>query len=167
MVNTRPVVTALVVCLLGTLGLVAKPASSNVKQAAAKARTATRVSSARSLAAKKHPSGKAVYRKPAPRTVTSPAVPTSNRLRDVQVALIEKGYLQGDVNGIWNAQCVDALKRFEGDQKVKVDGKIDSKMLIALGLGPKYDTDLNAPSSFSGTSTVVSADQLNNTEPRN
>jgi hypothetical protein len=151
MVITRPAVTALVVCLVGSLGLVAKPVSNGAKQAATKARTATRQKSSKSKVV--------AYRKPIPRKFAAPASPGSDRIRSVQMALIERGYLQGEATGSWNAASIEALKKFETAQKVRVDGKIDSKMLIALGLGPKYDNGLNGPS---GTDTAVAADQLNN-----
>ena len=34
---------------------------------------------------------------------------------------------------------VDALKRFQKDQKLTSDGKISSLALIGLGLGPKHE----------------------------
>ncbi len=131
--------------------MVAKPASNGAKQAATKARTATRQKSSKNKVV--------AYRKPIPRKFVAPASPGSDRIRSVQMALIERGYLQGEATGSWNAASVEALKKFEGAQKVRVDGKIDSKMLIALGLGPKYDNGLNGPSV---TETAVAADQLNN-----
>lgn len=160
MVITRPAVTALVVCLVGSLGLVAKPVSNGAKQAATKARTATRQSAQAKSVGGKSSKGKVVaYRKPIPRKFVAPASPGSDRIRSVQMALIERGYLQGEATGSWNAASVEALKKFETAQKVRVDGKIDSKMLIALGLGPKYDNGLNGPSA---TDSAVAADQLNN-----
>lgn len=164
MVITRPAVTVLVVCLVGVCGLAAAPVANKAKQSAAKARTATRVSSTRTSATKRPLPKRVAYRKPAPYKPAAPVAPASNRLHEVQLALIERGYLQGDGNGVWNAQCVEALKRFEADQKVRVDGKIDSKILIALGLGPKYDNNLNLPVPSGSSGTVVAADQGNNNE---
>ena len=37
----------------------------------------------------------------------------------------------------WGPESVDALKRFQADQNLMPDGKINSLSLIALGLGPK------------------------------
>jgi hypothetical protein len=34
---------------------------------------------------------------------------------------------------------VDALKRFQDEQKLESSGKLNSLSLIALGLGPKHD----------------------------
>lgn len=166
MVITRSAVTALVVCLVGACGLLAKPVANQVKHAAPKARTATKVSSARTLAARKTAqSARTPYRKPAPRQTVAPVSPASSRIREVQQALMERGYLRSEVSGSWNAASIEALKRFEADQKVRVDGKIDSKTLIALGLGPKYDNNLNLPVP-GASGNVVAADQATNNEPQ-
>lgn len=63
--------------------------------------------------------------------------PSADRYKEIQQALANKGYLQGPVDGAWNAGSVDALKRFQKDQNLDPDGKIGSLSLIALGLGPK------------------------------
>lgn len=63
--------------------------------------------------------------------------PTTDRYKEIQQALADKGYFQGPVDGAWNAGSVEALKRFQKDQNLDPDGKIGSLSLIALGLGPK------------------------------
>jgi peptidoglycan hydrolase-like protein with peptidoglycan-binding domain len=63
--------------------------------------------------------------------------PTTDRYKEIQQALADKGYFQGPVDGVWNAGSVEALKRFQKDQNLDPDGKIGSLSLIALGLGPK------------------------------
>jgi murein L,D-transpeptidase YcbB/YkuD len=63
--------------------------------------------------------------------------PTTDRYKEIQQALADKGYFQGPVDGAWNPGSVDALKRFQKDQNLDPDGKIGSLSLIALGLGPK------------------------------
>jgi len=63
--------------------------------------------------------------------------PTTDRYREIQQALTDKGYFQGPVDGAWNPGSVEALKRFQKDQNLDPDGKIGSLSLIALGLGPK------------------------------
>jgi hypothetical protein len=40
---------------------------------------------------------------------------------------------------------VDALRRFQADQNLDVDGKIGSLSLIAMGLGPKRMTAQSKP----------------------
>jgi hypothetical protein len=63
--------------------------------------------------------------------------PTADRYKEIQQALADKGYFQGEVDGAWGATSADALKRFQKDQKLADSGKLDSLSLIALGLGPK------------------------------
>jgi len=54
---------------------------------------------------------------------------------------VAKGYLKSEnVTGVWNQDSVDALKRFQSEQKIESTGKINSLSLIALGLGPKHET---------------------------
>jgi peptidoglycan hydrolase-like protein with peptidoglycan-binding domain len=63
--------------------------------------------------------------------------PTPERYRDIQQALVERGYLKSEPNGVWDARSVDALRQFQADQKLSPTGKISSASLIGLGLGPK------------------------------
>jgi len=66
-------------------------------------------------------------------------VPAPERYKEIQQALVSKGYLGSEeASGVWDQNCTDALKRFQGDQKLQGTGKIDSLSLIALGLGPKH-----------------------------
>ncbi|HTP34809.1 MAG TPA: peptidoglycan-binding protein [Candidatus Acidoferrales bacterium] len=67
--------------------------------------------------------------------------PSPERYREIQNALVAKGYLQGeDANGAWNQNSIDALRRFQYEQNLEPSGKINSLSLIALGLGPKRET---------------------------
>jgi hypothetical protein len=63
--------------------------------------------------------------------------PTADRYKEIQQALASKGYFHGEPNGQWGSESTDALKRFQTDQSLMPDGKINSLSLIALGLGPK------------------------------
>jgi hypothetical protein len=72
--------------------------------------------------------------------------PTPDRYREIQQALAAKGYLNAeDATGVWNQNSVDALKRFQAEQKIVSTGKINSLSLIALGLGPKHETAAAKP----------------------
>ncbi len=71
--------------------------------------------------------------------------PDPARYAEIQKALADRGYFKGEVNGQWNDDSVDALKRFQADQKLDNDGKINSLTLIGLGLGPKHDSSLAPP----------------------
>ena len=63
--------------------------------------------------------------------------PTPERYKEIQQALVSKGYLQGDPNGTWGPESTEALKRFQSDQNLTPDGKLSALSLVAMGLGPK------------------------------
>ncbi len=66
--------------------------------------------------------------------------PSTERVREIQSALINRGYMQGEADGNWGASTSDALKKFQQDQNITADGRLSSLSLIALGLGPKRTT---------------------------
>jgi len=67
--------------------------------------------------------------------------PSPDRYREIQGALASKGFLQPeDATGTWNQTSTDALKRFQKEQNLDSNGKINSLSLIALGLGPHHDS---------------------------
>jgi peptidoglycan hydrolase-like protein with peptidoglycan-binding domain len=72
--------------------------------------------------------------------------PSSDRYKEIQQALADKGYFRGTADGAWNGDSIDALKRFQKDQNLDPDGKIGALSLMALGLGPKH----GVPSAQSG-----------------
>ncbi len=68
--------------------------------------------------------------------------PSPERYKEIQDALVAKGYLRPEDEGAgWNQASMDALKRFQVEQNIEASGKINSLSLIALGLGPRHDTD--------------------------
>ena len=74
------------------------------------------------------------------------AVPTPDRYKEIQEALATRGYLQPeDASGHWDQASIEALKKFQADQKLDSTGKLNSLSLIALGLGPKYEPSAAAP----------------------
>jgi peptidoglycan hydrolase-like protein with peptidoglycan-binding domain len=78
-----------------------------------------------------------------PRRVPAPYYaqqqPTTDRYRQIQQALADRGYFQGAADGMWGAESVEALKRFQTAQNLDADGKIGALSLIALGLGPRRE----------------------------
>jgi hypothetical protein len=81
------------------------------------------------------------------------AAPTPDRYREIQQALVDKGYLKAEPNGVWDQQSSDALKQFQTDQKQMPTGKITASSLIGLGLGPKSAT--TPDSVTTGASAVM------------
>jgi Putative peptidoglycan binding domain len=75
------------------------------------------------------------------------ATPTPERYKEIQQALVTKGYLKSEPNGVWDAQSIDALRQFQTDQKLSVTGRISSASLIALGLGPNAALRTETPSA--------------------
>jgi len=72
---------------------------------------------------------------------TRQSAPTAERYKEIQGALAAKGYLTSEQStGTWNQASIDALKRFQAEQKIEPTGKINSLSLIALGLGPKRES---------------------------
>ena len=114
----------------------AKPQSSS-KKAAVPARkgSVANATSASAASSSKSGSAKKSYAK-AP-VVQRQRQPSQERYQEIQKALAEKGYYQGSVNGSWGPESTEALKRFQRDQKLVDDGKLSSKSIIALGLGPQ------------------------------
>jgi hypothetical protein len=67
--------------------------------------------------------------------------PTPERYKEIQQALATKGYLTPEeANGKWDDTSAAALRKFQTDQNLDGNGKINSLSLIALGLGPKRET---------------------------
>jgi hypothetical protein len=63
--------------------------------------------------------------------------PSADRYREIQNALAAKGYLKTPPSGVWDHDSMDAMQRFQQDQKLDATGKLTAKSLGALGLGPK------------------------------
>jgi murein L,D-transpeptidase YcbB/YkuD len=70
------------------------------------------------------------------------ATPSSDRFREIQSALVAKGYLPADgASGAWDQASADAIKKFQSEQNLDSNGKINSLSLIALGLGPRHESN--------------------------
>jgi hypothetical protein len=69
----------------------------------------------------------------------SQQAPTPDRYKEIQQALMQRGYLSGTASGVWSTESVEAMKRFQMDQNLTPTGKPSSLALIALGLGPKRE----------------------------
>ncbi|MBM3786363.1 MAG: hypothetical protein FJW30_18545 [Acidobacteria bacterium] len=104
-------------------------------KAPVRARTANRKSYARSRG-----------RGPAPvaaRRYRGQQSPTQERFTEIQQALIQRGFLSGTPSGVWSAESIEAVKRFQQEQNLPANGKVTSLTLIALGLGPQRNPPPN------------------------
>jgi peptidoglycan hydrolase-like protein with peptidoglycan-binding domain len=61
--------------------------------------------------------------------------PTADRIREIQTALAQKGFYEGEPTGKWDARSVDAMKKFQSANGLTATGKFDAKSLQKLGLG--------------------------------
>ena len=105
----------------------------------------------------RHKAG-ARYSRRAPPRPSYQLHPDPERYQQIQQALADRGYFKGQVNGQWGDDSVDALKRFQTDQKLPDDGKISAPALIGLGLGPTHNgspvTPAAPPPSNSAATTA-------------
>lgn len=77
------------------------------------------------------------YRRPVHRYSAQQMAPTADRYREIQDALAAKGYLKTPPTGVWDADSIDAMQRFQKDQNLDPTGKLTARSLSGLGLGPK------------------------------
>jgi hypothetical protein len=76
---------------------------------------------------------------------TGQMAPAPERYKEIEEALVARGYSSQAPDGIWGPQWADSLKRFQQDQKLEPTGKLNSLSLITLGLGPRREPALAAP----------------------
>ena len=60
-----------------------------------------------------------------------------NLAMSVQTKLAEQGYYRGQIDGIVGSGSLQAIRQFQSDHGLAVDGKIDPKLLNALGIDYK------------------------------
>lgn len=147
---------ALTLCLLvASLGA-AGPQQSKSSKKPAQRKTAVHSVSTRSSRSRNTQRAHVTRTPPAP---SYQLHPDPDRYQEIQKALAERGYFQGDTNGVWGDDSVDAVKRFQTDQKIEPDGKINALTLIGLGLGPKHSVNgaTSTPASEAPPSTPSAA----------
>ena len=72
----------------------------------------------------------------------------SERVRQIQEALIREHYMKGEPSGKWDASTQQALRRYQSDQGWQSKTVPDSRALIRLGLGPDSEHLLNPESAM-------------------
>jgi hypothetical protein len=122
------------------------PAAARTPTAAKKPATALQKNVAKKRAATTTANHKKTPARPAVTWRNRQLQPTQERYKEIQQALLAKGYLQPEqANGIWDQNSADALKQFQATQNIDASGRINSLSLIALGLGPKHEDTLPKP----------------------
>jgi hypothetical protein len=105
--------------------------------------------------AKRAPARKAPVRRKAAtsRASVNQRVPTKDRYAEIQQALADAGYFQGQTDGNWKQDSVEAMRSFQDANGFEPTGKIDARSLIKLKLGPTYDTEKNEAASPAAADT--------------
>ena len=61
----------------------------------------------------------------------------AERATQIQIALIQKGYLSGEPTGAWDASSIAAMQKLQADNGWQTKLTPDARALIKLGLGPQ------------------------------
>jgi hypothetical protein len=81
---------------------------------------------------------------PAARRARGQQAIESERVTEIQQALIRDHYLTGDASGKWDATTQAAMQKYQADNGWQTKLLPDSRALKKLGLGPDYSTAINA-----------------------
>lgn len=71
----------------------------------------------------------------------------SERVTEIQQALIRVHYLSSEANGQWNESTQAAMRKYQADQGWQTKLLPDARALKKLGLGPDYSNAINAKNS--------------------
>jgi hypothetical protein len=100
-------------------------------------------STSRSTSSRRKGQSRTAAHRGAPRQLT----PTSDRYKEIQKALADRGYLKTEPTGTWDSASQQAMRNFQSDKKLDPSGKITAASLIGLGLGGKKETQSPASSN--------------------
>ena len=73
-----------------------------------------------------------------------PAGPQSDRVEEIQSALAQQGFYQGEPSGKWDDGTSEAMREFQQSSGITATGKLDAGSLQRLGLGSDV-AGLNPP----------------------
>ncbi len=85
---------------------------------------------------KKSASSQHSKRRSAYRVRLSKLQPSSDRISEIQEALIREGYLKQEATGKWDSATRDAMRQYQQANGFDSTGLPESKALMKLGLGP-------------------------------
>ncbi|HEY2861120.1 MAG TPA: peptidoglycan-binding domain-containing protein [Terracidiphilus sp.] len=87
----------------------------------------------------------------------------SERVSEIQQALIREHYMTGETNGQWDSTTQAAMRKYQSDQGWQTRLMPDSRALVKLGLGPDYSTAINAKDVASASPSAPPAPATNGT----
>ena len=86
---------------------------------------------------------------------------SSDRIREIQTALIRDRYMSGQPTGVFDQRTKAALTKLQAEQGWQSKVVPDSRALIKLGLGPNHDGAINLEASSDKSSGLLkSTDSL-------
>lgn len=77
---------------------------------------------------------------------------STERATEIQSALIQRGYLNGEPSGTWDSTSIAAMQKMQSDNGWQTKLVPDSRAIIKLGLGPG-----STPAPASQTPTTAEA----------
>ncbi len=81
---------------------------------------------------------------------------SSDEIRQVQLVLIRKGFLNGEADGDFGPKTRDALIEFQRREGIQASGKIDRRTVSSLGLSSKIQVGgAGGPTGAGNTSSTV------------
>jgi peptidoglycan hydrolase-like protein with peptidoglycan-binding domain len=84
-------------------------------------------------------------------------------IREVQLVLVQRGFLHGRVTGVWGPETHEALIAFQRKEGFSATGSIDTRTVGALGLSGKVKAQES--SSTQGSSSTTTAGQGQSGQP--
>jgi peptidoglycan hydrolase-like protein with peptidoglycan-binding domain len=82
------------------------------------------------------------------------------RATQIQQALVQAHYWEGEPSGKWDAKTEEALRRYQADNGWQTKIVPDSRAIIKLGLGPSNDGLINPETAATATAATATAAQI-------
>lgn len=79
---------------------------------------------------------------------------STERVTEIQQALIRQHYLNKEADGRWDGETEAAMQKFQADQGWQTKLMPDSRALMKLGLGPDYSNAINAKTGNFAPTTI-------------
>jgi peptidoglycan hydrolase-like protein with peptidoglycan-binding domain len=76
-------------------------------------------------------------------------------IREVQQVLIDRGFLTGEVDGVFSARTRTALIAFQRQQGIRATGSIDTRTVASLGLSNRVGQQSSQGASGAGRSSTT------------
>ena len=89
----------------------------------------------------------------------------SERVTQIQQALIREHYMTGEASGQWDSTTQAAMQKYQSDQGWQTKLMPDSRALMKLGLGPDYSTAINAKEVAASAPAPAPANSATSTIP--